>query len=590
MSGMQRDSVGSLFKGWKPVSSGQLAVMILWLWALASPAGYAADAEPLPPEAEIQRQQERERALRERIEPAPDVRTPQAPRPSADALPTNESPCFTIQQIILTGDNAELFQWALDRAQRDSAGNIDLILPRCLGAGAINLIMRRMQNAVIARGYVTTRILAQPQDLTGGTLQLTVIPGRVRNIRKADGSKGNVRYALPIRTGEILNLRDLEQALENFRRVPTVQSNLRIEPATETTAQPGESDVVIDWHESFPLRLTLSADDSGSDTTGKYLGNVTVSADNWFNMNDLFYVNLMRDLGGGQDGDRGTEGRTLHYSFPLGYWLFSFTQSDNAYHQTVAGLNQNYIYSGNSNNSELKASRLLYRDTVRKLTVSASGWTRASRNFIDDTEVEVQRRRMAGWSAGVTYSHYLGRALLDVGLDFRRGTGAGDSLAAPEEPFDEGTSRPEILLSSTRFSLPFSVHRQALRFSTQWRVQWNLTPLVPQDNFSIGSRYTVRGFDGEFTLAADRGWLTRNELGWQPGQWGQELYIGLDYGRVGGADAERLLGRELAGAVLGMRGGWRWLNYELFAGQPLKKPDGFTTASTASGFNITLSF
>ena len=590
MSGMQWGSVGSLFKGWMPPSPCQWAMITLWLCVLTVPAVYSADAATLPPEVEIRRQQERERALRERAEPAPDVRTPQAPQVVSGTLPTDESPCFTIHQITLTGDRADLFQWALDSAQRDAAGNIDLILPRCLGAGAINLIMRRMQNTVIARGYVTTRILAQPQDLASGTLQLTVIPGLVRNIRKADGSKGNVRYALPVRTGEILQLRDLEQALENFRRVPTVQSNLRIEPATETTAQPGESDVVIDWHESFPLRLTLSADDSGSDSTGKYLGNVTVSADNWFNMNDLFYVNFMQDLGGGEDGDRGTEGRTLHYSFPLGYWLFSITQSDNEYFQMVAGLNDDYIYRGDSSNSELKASRLLYRDAVRKLTVSTSGWTRESRNFVDDTEVEVQRRQMAGWSAGVAYSHYLGRALLDVALDFRRGTGAGDSLAAPEEPFDEGTSRPEILLSSARFSLPFSVRQQALRFSTQWRGQWNLTPLVPQDNFSIGSRYTVRGFDGELTLAADRGWLTRNELGWQPGQWGQELYIGLDYGRVGGADADRLPGRELAGAVLGMRGGWRWLHYELFAGQPLKKPDGFTTASTASGFNITLSF
>jgi hypothetical protein len=39
--------------------------------------------------------------------------------------------------------------------------------------------MNRVQNAIIARGYVTTRVLAAPQDLKAGLLQFTVIPGHV---------------------------------------------------------------------------------------------------------------------------------------------------------------------------------------------------------------------------------------------------------------------------------------------------------------------------------------------------------------------------------------------------------------------------
>ncbi len=38
-------------------------------------------------------------------------------------------------------------------------------------------------------------------------------------------------------------------------------------------------------------------------------------------------------------------------------------------------------------------------------------------------------------------------------------------------------------------------------------------PLITQDRFSIGGRYTVRGFDGETTLIGERGWLLRNDLG-----------------------------------------------------------------------------
>lgn len=106
---------------------------------------------------------------------------------------------------------------------------------------------------------------------------------------------------------DLLNLRDIEQALENFKRVPTAEADIEIVPAEAV----GESDLVIKWKQAFPLRLTLSANDGGSRTTGKYQGSVTVSADNPLGLNDLFYASFNHDLGGGDAGDRGTRGDTI---------------------------------------------------------------------------------------------------------------------------------------------------------------------------------------------------------------------------------------------------------------------------------------
>ncbi|HSG93645.1 MAG TPA: POTRA domain-containing protein, partial [Methylotenera sp.] len=73
-----------------------------------------------------------------------------------------------------------------------SANNVEAkpILGRCLGVQGINAVMNRVQNAIIAKGYVTTRVLAAPQDLKAGLLQLTVISGHVGAIRfTPDSSK-----------------------------------------------------------------------------------------------------------------------------------------------------------------------------------------------------------------------------------------------------------------------------------------------------------------------------------------------------------------------------------------------------------------
>jgi hemolysin activation/secretion protein len=402
----------------KFVRGGGGGSVALCMWALPMSIALAQTA-PTPKNAqELLRQQERERALRAQQEGAPDVRL-ERPVQAGDAqLPEHESPCFRIDRIVLVGDAADQFSWALRAADpRD-----DPATGRCLGTEGIGLAMKRVQNAIVERGYVTTRVLAAPQDLKQGTLALTVIPGRVRAIRFSDDSSRRATgwNAIPARAGDLLNVRDIEQALENFKRVPTADADIQITPAEGTDAKPGESDLVIKWKQGFPFRVTLSADDSGSKYTGRYQGSVTVSYDHWWTLNDLFYVSLNHDLGGRYGSGKGTRGYAVHYQVPYDYWLFGFTTSGYNYRQSVAGANQTYVYSGSSENTEVRLSYLFYRDAMRKTSAYVAGWLRNSHNHIDDTEIEVQRRRMAGWQIGLTHREFIGRATFDADVGYAR--------------------------------------------------------------------------------------------------------------------------------------------------------------------------
>jgi len=559
---------------------------------------------------ELIRQQERLRLLRQQQEIKPDARDAgqqlESTAPVAtDIIPDQETPCFIISKIELIGDSANQFQFALNEVLNNTRDGKP-VLGRCLGVIGINAVIARVQNAIIAKGYVTTRVLAAPQDLKTGTLQLTVIPGRVNTIRFTPDSSKRVSAwnALPINTGDILNLRDIEQALENFKRVPTAEADIQIAPASvgedasQNNAMPGFSDIVIRYQQRFPVRISVGLDDSGSNSTGKYQGSTTLSGDNLLALNDLLYVNYNHDLGGGDSGKRGTKGYSAHYSIPWDYWLLGTTTSSNDYHQTVAGASQTYLYSGTSQNAEIKLSRLIYRNSINKTSLSLRGFLRKSSNYIDDTEIEVQRRRTAGWELGFNQSWYLGQSILDYNLAYRRGTGAQDALKAPEESFNEGTSRMKMLLGDLNLNVPFSVNapwgNQPLQYSANLRGQANYTPLTPQDRFSIGSRYTVRGFDGQQTLLADHGWLIRNELTAPIAGSGQAVYWGLDYGEVGGQSSENLAGKYLAGTVVGLRGGggsrFGRLNYDVFMGKPINKPQGFQTHQSVAGFSFNYAY
>lgn len=323
-------------------------------------------------------------------------------------------------------------------------------------------------------------------------------------------------------------------------------------------------------------------------------GGLTLSYDNWWTLNDLFYFSFNHDLGGSNHGDHGAHGHTMHYSLPFGYWQLGLTQSANQYHQEVAGFSQTYRYHGKSENTELKLTRLLWRNATHKTSISLKGLLRSASNYIDDTEVSPQRRRTTAWELSLQHRIFIQRASVEGALSYRHGTGAFGALRAPEEDFNEGTSRFRIITTDLALTAPFALNlpwgAQTLRYNGTVRAQWNETPLTPQDRFTIGGRYSVRGFDGEYVLAAERGWLVRNELSAALGSSGQEFYLGADYGEVAGRSAALLLGTRLAGAVAGMRGVIGGFAWDGFAGAPLHRPEGFKSAAVSAGFTLNWTF
>ncbi|HDR1022928.1 TPA: ShlB/FhaC/HecB family hemolysin secretion/activation protein [Pasteurella multocida] len=555
------------------------------------------------------------------------------PPVSVITLPVNEQPCFQINKVqVVEHHSSELpiqdlvtqfyafssadfsyrlakqletsqqkksqFEWAYQQA----ASELGLTLPHCLGNEGINVLMKKMQNAIIEKGYVTTRAVVGEQDLTSGELVLTVIPGTLRHTMIEDKSAVDKFTKLTAWTGivpqqgDLLNVRDIEQSLENLKRVPTADATINIVPA-EGEAQLGESDLFVQYTQRFPFRLTLGLDDSGSTSTGRWQGSATLSLDNTFTANDLFYTSfthsLKRPHWAGEDdkGRRQSHNLSFYYSVPWRYWQLSASHSKNEYYQEVAGtFGATVLYSGESENSRLTLSRLVFRNSQHKTSLSASLWARKSHNFINQEEVEIQRKRTGGWELGVQHKAYLGNATVEIGANYKRGTGLNHSLPSPDEKFNEGTSRMKIISANISVTKPFDLFTQHFIFNTSWNAQWNKTPLVAQDRFSIGGRYTVRGTDGELSLSAERGWVWRNELGWLLGDSGQQIYVTLDKGKVSGPSTQNLLGTTLIGTSLGIKGGWKWFSYDFFVGKPLYVPEGFRTANTVLGFNLSASF
>jgi hemolysin activation/secretion protein len=217
--------------------------------------------------------------------------------------------------------------------------------------------MARMQNLIVTKGFVTTRLTAGPQDLTSGRLALTVVPGRVREIRLVEDSDKWIFLTpnIPVRPGDVLNIRDVEQGLENLKRSPKTQVGIQIQPGEKA----GESDLAVTLKQGLPIRASLGVDDSGSSHTGKIQGTATLSIDNPTGLSDLFYASFSHNLERNQD--YGTRAYSFYYSVPWGYNQLSISSTYFTYYQTVAGYATNYEYSGSNRTSSLELSRVIHR-------------------------------------------------------------------------------------------------------------------------------------------------------------------------------------------------------------------------------------
>ncbi|NBJ22114.1 ShlB/FhaC/HecB family hemolysin secretion/activation protein [Burkholderia thailandensis] len=541
------------------------------------------------------RQQEEARE-RERTVTAPGVRSSVTASAGYPALPS-ETPCFRIDRFAL--DVPDTLPASL-KSQGASALPMDRFAfarewlehytGQCVGKQGLDVLVKGLSQAILAHGYVTSRVLLPEQDLSTGTLKLSLIPGVIRHVRFADEKlRGTWKTAFPNGDGELLNLRDLEQGLEQMKRVSSQDVSMQIVPADV----PGESDVVLDVKRGKPWTVVASIDNSGTRATGRLQGNLSLGIDNPLGLNDIFNVGVSQDL---EFGDKrlGSHGWNGFYSIPWGYWTATLSAYTSTYYQQIAGVNQTFVASGNSKTVDFKLARVLSRSQNDVFGAYARLSRRFGQSFIEDTEISQQRRNNTMIELGLTDRHYFGGAQFDGSLAYRQGVGGlgaqDDTLAAGGGP----TYRFKMAVLDANLSVPFAIGKQPFRYVGTFHGQYTGNTLYYIDDLTIGSRYTVRGFDGETMLAAARGFYWRNELQAPIGQTGQAVYAGLDYGRVWGPQPVALVGTQLAGAVIGIKGsvGTRFgaYAYDLFVGTPVYKPSEFPTARFAVGFQLTAQF
>lgn len=451
----------------------------------------------------------------------------------------------------------------------------------------VNELSTKLNNELIARGYVTSKIGIPPQSLATGQLQLNLQLGRIESIQYAEGAPHLPwQNAFPLRAGDVLNIRDIEQGLEQMRRLSSQSATVELEAGS----RPLYSVIVLQTVKKPPIRGMIALDDSGLKDTGKLQRTAVISADRVFNANDVLQVSVNRD--GARDGEvKGTKNHSVFYSIPRGKDTFSVSYSHMNYHQTVNAMPTSFKSTSTINYFKASWNHVFHRDRMTRRSLEIAFSKRNSKNYINDVEIGVQRGNTAAIEIGISERRYIKRNTLYSRVSFKKGVGWFGSQ--PEY----GNGAPSTRFTQVNLDVDYQVPRtwghRLGSFTSSFHGQWTTggKRLFSRDMMSIGNRYTVQGFDGEHTLMAESGWYVRNEVATYIPQWKSSVYINIDFGAVYGPSTDVLTGKFIAGTSLGMRGQFdSGLFYDGFIGIPLYKPEGYKTDRVVTGFQAGVRF
>ncbi|MCQ9424354.1 ShlB/FhaC/HecB family hemolysin secretion/activation protein [Pseudomonas sp. LJDD11] len=535
------------------------------VFGLASQLPAHAAGLPTPGEQDLIRDRQ-DRLLEEQRRRLEELKTlpGQQAEPSAPSAAT-EQRCFDIQRIELKGAES------LSEAERKK-----LVSPwvgKCLGVPQLNEVLKAITDHYLNKGMVTTRAYLPQQDLSQGVLHVLVVEGKLEKLGSEGPGKVSERelaMTFPGKPGEVLNLRDIEQMVDQFNRLPSRRVQTRLTPGQAI----GGSNVLVDNRPDKPWRASLSRHNDGQRSTGEQQWSTGLEWDSPLGLADQLRLRGGHDAL--SDHRKTSKNFLMGYEVPWGWWNFSYYYSESDYRALGQASTFDFKQSGDSQSHQLRAERVIHRDALSKTSINTGLSHLRTNNYINDEKLGTSSNRITEAQFGITHGRRVGGSFVNIDLGMQQGIGALDA----QGDHDPNGNRPGPGIPTARYRkytatvsylYPFQLWGERLTFSSLATGQHSEDALYSPQRLSLGGVSSVRGFKDQY-LSGDSGGYWRNELrltrpvgldwlrpafseygaaiGYDQGVISNDRYNGAQHGRLSGHSFELFArGRNVATSV-----------------------------------------
>lgn len=417
-----------------------------------------------------------------------------SPQEMPQASAEGSGACFVIHHIVLrNASHISVYQ------QQSLTSHY---IHRCLNLTQINNLIHSVSDWYMQRGYITSRAFLTEQDLSSGELIIPVLEGKLDEIRLDGQHPHALLMAFPGLEGKILNLRDIEQGMEQINRVRSTPVQIEIQPSPKA----GYSVVNLTAKPEFPVSGSLGSDNSGQKSTGTGQLNASLTGNNLLGLADRWFISGARSSAFSQWRD--AQSLQTGVSIPYGYGLVDYSYSWSSYHSSFINNGFTWLSNGDNIAHRLNGSWVLFRNGDIKTGVQIGLNHYSSHNFLNNTLLQSSSRRMTSLQLGLNHTQKLSGGVATLNPAFTRGMPWFDAES------DEGKTADLPKAQFRKWSISGSFQRP-LTNNLWWLSsvygQWSPDRLYGSERLTLGGESSVRGFKEQY-LSGDAGGYLRNEL------------------------------------------------------------------------------
>lgn len=443
--------------------------------------------------------------------------------------------CFAVDTIRLEGGQDLFGREALEKVAAPFAAS-------CQSNKSVGGLLEALNGYFADKGYATTRAWLPEQDIAASrTLLVRVVPGRIDDVlykeerqpyrgffprmsglsrdvvasasftqavQRADGwlegldddiervtlLPPSVRIALAktISKGDALHVDRLQDTLDSLNRVPSHAARAELVPGGD----PATSDVRITNRINDAFRLYAGYDTESIEGVDRLRFGVTAEKDNLLGINDSWGTTLKSGIE--------TNDLSGNVSVPVGPVTLRAKGDWSESTTDLGALSELFTTTWNASAG---ADWIVHASRSERLVADFTLTHREQNRYINGTALADQR--VSQLQAGATYSHFFANG----SVSGRLGTSIGLPIfnaRVDADDIDDFTPHNQFAKIDASLSASYVLRGKA-SLSSSLSGQWTTDPLYSDDQMTLGSRSTVRGFsNGSFK--ADRGAIWRNEV------------------------------------------------------------------------------
>lgn len=356
-------------------------------------------------------------------------------------------------------------------------------LHRPLSEQDIMLLKYDITKAYFDRGYILVKVIAPPQDISDGSIDLKVIEGKIEAIRyHGDTIHREIAKGLFSRVtiNTVFHEDIVESALSDLNALNNIDAHLRLESGNNF----GSTILNIHMKQVKEDTQTISYNNYGSSIVSRDIANIGLQKSNLLKLGETIDLNL-------NYGPDQLLGGSINWNSPIPTTDFFFNASYSYNDIEIGGRLASLGATGDSEIFRADISRHIIHTNHQKLSLSLGLEHREHISYLDNI-IETQDK-ISKIRGNVSYLHRSQNGYSFLTLDILKDIGIlganNENAPLATRSHDEGA----IILAPTLITEHKIIEND--RITARIAGQLATGKLLSSDLFAIGGYYSVRGFE-----------------------------------------------------------------------------------------------